>query len=80
MIARRKLILAGATLALAPEMVGTAGAQQKLSKQDAGYQDKPKNDQRCAGCTLFQPPSACNVVEGEINPQGWCKLFEKPPE
>jgi hypothetical protein len=80
MIARRKFILAGATLALAREMVGKASAQQKLSKQDAGYQDKPKNGQLCAGCTLFQPPNACNVVAGEINPQGWCKLFEKPPE
>jgi hypothetical protein len=80
MIARRKLLLGCATVALT---AGTAQAQQnppKLSKQDAGYQDAPKDDHLCAGCTQFQPPKACNVVDGEISPHGWCKLFEAPPE
>ncbi len=79
-IARRKFILAGAALALALETLGEARAQQKLSKQDAAYQDTPKGDHLCSGCTQFQPPNACNVVEGDINPRGWCKLFEEPPE
>jgi len=26
---------------------------------------------------LFEPPNACKVVEGEINPSGWCQLFVK---
>lgn len=80
MIARRKLILAGAAVVLALERAGTARAQQKLSKQDAEYQDTPKDGHVCSGCTLFQPPSSCNVVEGDISPHGWCKLFEEPPE
>ena len=57
-----------------------ARAQQKLSKRDAAYQDTPRDDHACGECTLFQPPSACKVVEGEISEHGWCKLFEESPE
>ncbi len=57
-----------------------ATAQQKLSKRVSEYQDGPKNDHACAECTLFQPPHACKVVDGDISPRGWCKLFEESPE
>jgi hypothetical protein len=26
-------------------------------------------------CTLFEKPNGCNVVEGEISIDGWCKAF-----
>jgi hypothetical protein len=80
MIARRNLILAGATVVLTLDAADRARAQQKLSKQDAAYQDTPRDDHLCSGCTQFQPPQSCNVVDGEISPRGWCKLFEEPPE
>jgi hypothetical protein len=52
-----------------------AEAQAKAAQNAVAYQDKPKGTQRCDGCSLFQPPKACKVVEGQISPQGWCALF-----
>jgi hypothetical protein len=52
-----------------------AAAQAKVAQNAVGYQDKPKGTQRCDGCSLFQPPSACKVVDGAVSPQGWCSLF-----
>jgi hypothetical protein len=54
-----------------------ASAQTKVPQNSVSYQAKPKGAQRCDGCTNFQPPSACKMVEGEISPQGWCSLFTK---
>jgi hypothetical protein len=61
-------VLAGATTL-------PARAQQKMTKQEAEYQDSPKDIRMCATCTLFEAPHACKVVEGEIDPNGWCKAF-----
>jgi hypothetical protein len=55
-----------------------AAAQQKMSKSEAEYQDEPKNGLACAACTLFRPPRACQVVEGDISPAGWCRFFDLP--
>jgi hypothetical protein len=50
-----------------------------MSQQAAAYQNTPKGDQRCEICAHFKPPSSCDLVEGEISPSGWCKLFTKKP-
>ena len=63
--------------AAATMAVSQAEAQQKISQEDAKYQGTPKDDQRCDGCILFQPPNTCKVVQGEISPSGWCQLFVK---
>nr|WP_242481694.1 high-potential iron-sulfur protein [Paracraurococcus ruber] len=39
------------------------------------YQDHPKDNQRCDGCLHFQPPNACAIVSGNINPAGWCAVW-----
>ncbi len=52
-----------------------AVAQAKVPQKTVAYQDKPKGTQRCDGCTNFQPPNACKVVEGAISAEGWCSLF-----
>jgi hypothetical protein len=76
----RALLCGGATaLALAGGESAYA-QQQKLSKQDAAYQETPKDDHACGTCTLFQPPQSCKVVAGDISDHGWCKLFEESPE
>ena len=54
-----------------------ATAQAKVTKSTVSYQDKPKDNQHCDACNFFQPPNACQTVEGEISPQGWCSLFTK---
>ena len=52
-----------------------AKAQQKMKQADAKYQTTPKGSAKCAACTQFQAPNACKLVEGDINPEGWCQLY-----
>jgi hypothetical protein len=49
-------------------LFGASG--DKLSQQQAEYQDSPKGIQMCATCTLFVAPRSCQVVEGDISPDG----------
>jgi hypothetical protein len=53
----------------------TCAAGEKLSKQQAKYQDSPNGIQMCATCTLFEAPHSCKVVEGDVSPSGWCKDY-----
>jgi hypothetical protein len=52
-----------------------AGASEKMTRQQAQYQDTPNGIYSCGMCTLFERPNACKVVEGEISHDGWCKAF-----
>ena len=74
---RRKLmgaavnaISAGLLLRMAP-----AQASEKMTRQQAEYQDKPNGIYSCSLCTLFIKPNGCKVVEGEVSEDGWCKAF-----
>ncbi len=74
---RRKLvcgIIAGMA-SLVHATTAPANAREKMSKQEAEYQDRPKDIRMCATCTLFEPPKSCKVVEGDVSPSGWCKAF-----
>ena len=53
-----------------------AEPQPKVSQRAAAYQDTPKGMFSCAACTFFIKPRGCKVVRGDINPTGWCKLFD----
>jgi len=65
-----KGIPAGLLLRMAPTQ-----AAEKMTRQQAEYQDKPNGIYSCAMCTLFEKPNGCKVVAGEVNPDGWCKAF-----
>jgi hypothetical protein len=52
-----------------------ARAADKMTKARAEYQDKPNGIYSCGTCTLFEAPSFCKVVEGEVSKDGWCKAF-----
>jgi hypothetical protein len=52
-----------------------AQSEDKMTKARAEYQETPNGIYSCATCTLFVPPTACKVVEGEVSPDGWCKAF-----
>jgi hypothetical protein len=52
-----------------------AFAADKMTQAQAEYQPKPNGIYSCGQCTLFLPPSACKVVDGEISIDGWCKAF-----
>ena len=78
MLLRRILlraVLAGTSAVLC---VSKPIAQQKMSQAEAEYQDRPKGGLACAACTLFRPPRSCQVVAGDISPNGWCKFFDLP--
>lgn len=53
-----------------------SAAPKKFSQQQARYQPIPKSGQRCQSCALWQPPTACQQVEGQISPAGWCILYQ----
>jgi len=56
-------------------------------RQDViGYSQVPVNAEHCSLCTQFIPSKTCHKescfgscrqVHGEINPNGWCKIFVK---
>jgi len=50
-------------------------AQTKIAQKVVQYQETPKGDQKCSICVNFEPPNACKIVEGTINPNGWCIAF-----
>ena len=52
-----------------------AQASDKMTRQQAQYQDSPKDIMMCATCTHYEPPKSCKVVEGDVSPSGWCKAF-----
>lgn len=52
---------------------------RKMDKTQAQYQDQPKGDQKCSNCMHFVAPNSCMVVEGDISPDAWCKLWFKKP-
>jgi hypothetical protein len=77
---RRFMKSTAATLAAAgiiPAIALDRGlAQGKTSKADAAYQDSPKDSQQCSGCVHFiAGENQCRIVEGDISPSGWCRLF-----
>lgn len=75
----RRVILTGTALALGAAATGAAAtraaAQQKISQANAKYQEHPNGNQECDGCIQFQPPNSCKIVDGTINPKGWCQFF-----
>jgi len=60
---------------------GTAWSQ-KAPKDSVAYQAEPKGDQRCDNCQFWispegDGPGQCQIVEGDIDPNGWCNLWAK---
>lgn len=49
---------------------------KKASKEEAGYQDSPKSNEKCINCTMWRDPNKCSAVAGDISPNGWCKWYE----
>ena len=73
---RRVLVQAGLG-AIATAAIKPAIAQQtpKIAQSVVMYQDHPKGDQKCSVCAHFLPPNACQIVAGDISPNGWCGVF-----
>jgi hypothetical protein len=74
---QRVVIYAAGAATLHGLGLNRAVAQAKVPQKTVAYQDKPKGTDRCDGCSNFQAPNACKLVDGEVSPQGWCSLFTK---
>jgi 8-oxo-dGTP pyrophosphatase MutT (NUDIX family) len=48
----------------------------KLEKVEVDYSEG-KGEDRCKHCNHFEKPNACEIVEGRIDPEYWCKRFER---
>ena len=76
---RRCLLLAAVSAVSAASFVGTrpttAAAAMKISQTAVAYQDHPDGDRHCSKCMQFQPPSSCKMVDGTIDPRGFCRIF-----
>lgn len=57
----------------------SAEAQSKTPKKVAKYQDHPNKGQQCSTCNFFRPPHSCQLVAGNIEPNGWCSFYAKKP-
>ena len=68
---------AGGGALIAVGLTGPASAaKKKFSQQQAHYQPIPKSGQRCQTCALWQAPTSCQVVDGQVSPAGWCILYQ----
>jgi len=76
----RSLRTLAVVAAFAAVDVAESEAQQKVAQKMVQYQQTPKKDQKCSICLHFVPPDSCKLVEGKINPDGWCSLFAPKPK
>lgn len=77
-ISRRTLLgvaVVGGGAALAGVSFSAAEAAGKVSQQSVDYRGSPKGKARCSNCVQWQPPAACKLVSGKINPNGWCSIY-----
>jgi hypothetical protein len=78
-LTRRKALHAGLAVGIGAIAATAASvpaqAQSKIAQSMVQYQKEPKDGNHCAICAQFQPPNACQVVEGVIDPNGWCIAF-----
>lgn len=47
----------------------------KISKLEAHYTDRGTPEENCGRCEHFEEPHYCELVEGTIDPHGWCKYY-----
>jgi hypothetical protein len=73
---RRKLIRTLLGAAPAALLFGSqASAAEKMTLQQAAYQDTPNGIYSCGMCTFFEAPKSCKIVAGDVSRDGWCKVF-----
>lgn len=80
-VSRRGFLTAtalGGAAIVGASLVGTqAKAAGKVPQKSVSYQSVPKGNLRCDGCAFWQAPSSCKLVDGSIDPAGWCSLYRK---
>ena len=72
---RRGALRIAAALPILVQMGGVAEA--KIAQTAVKYQTEPKDGKECDQCNFFIAPNSCKMVDGEINPHGYCALWAK---
>lgn len=75
---RRCIMRTGLGLIAAASAVATGPAMaqdQKIAQALVQYQDTPKDGAECDKCVNWVEPAACKIVEGKIDPKGWCVAY-----
>lgn len=62
-------------------LLGSSTPAYKMCHNDAEYQGSPKGEQKCGNCIFaYQNVKTkrfiCAVMEGDIAPNGWCRLWK----
>jgi ribosomal protein S20 len=65
----------GAVSAALSLRTSSTQADEKMTREQAQYQDMPNGIYSCGNCSLFERPKSCKVVAGEVSEDGWCKAF-----
>lgn len=56
----------------------TSPLQAKVTKLLVKYQENSTTGKTCKECIHFLPgTNECKLVEGKVNPQGWCNYYLK---
>ncbi len=76
---RSVLISAVGSTSLLAGMPRLAKAETKISQAAVHYQPAPRDGQDCQHCYHFAAPQTCKLVDGDIVPTGWCRLWVKKP-
>ncbi len=72
----RRAVLRASVAAASLVGLGISAAHAaKASKGSVGYHESPNGDKNCANCSLFISPSACKSVEGQVSPNGSCRIW-----
>ncbi len=59
----------------------TSPLQAKVTKIVVKYQEKSTNGKKCKECLNFlASTNECKLVEGKMNPEGWCSYYVKSPK
>ena len=79
-ICSRRLLLQSAVGMIGIAAAGAARPEPafatiKISKTAVAYQDHPQGELRCGKCRQFVSPDSCKMVDGEISPQGFCRIL-----
>jgi hypothetical protein len=76
-VSRRTVLIAAGATPLVAIIVNRASAGAKVSQSAVHYQASPMGGKDCDDCSNFVSPGACKLVDGDISPKGWCRLWVK---
>lgn len=76
-LARRCLVFALVVGPVAALAAAPRRARAKVPQRSVQYRPQPNGAERCAACVHYRrTEGACELVEGDISPDGWCALYD----